>query len=49
MGKEAVCGQTMTELIDFIGFPESFDKYIETARGWICAAAAIPHDLDVDE
>jgi len=42
LGHETVCGQTVTELIDLLGLPDTLDGIVATARGWICGALSAP-------
>jgi hypothetical protein len=35
-GRETVCGQTVSELIDLLGLPNMLDSIVAVARGWIC-------------
>ena len=36
LGAEVVCGQTLSELIDLLGLPDTLDSLVATARGWMC-------------
>jgi len=36
LGTETVCGQTLSELIDLLGLPDTLDSLVATARGWMC-------------
>ena len=36
LGRETVCGQTVSELLELLGLPDILDGLVATARGWIC-------------